>query len=52
MKNRTYVENKQQLELIYKVLKKYIKHVIKPSDFYNMTEKQRRDFIQTGLYLA
>ena len=51
MKNTTYKENKEQLKFIYKILKKYLKHVIKPSEFFDMTEKQRQDFIKTGLYV-
>lgn len=51
MKNRTYKKNKGQLNLVYKILKKYLPHVIKPSDFYNMTEDQRKDYITDGFYV-
>ena len=52
MKKDLYKENKDQLDFIYRILKKYLKHVIKPSDFYKMSEKQRQDFIKTGLYVS
>jgi hypothetical protein len=52
MKNKTYEENKEQLKFIYKILKKHLKRVIKPSEFFDMSERQRQDYIKTGLYIC